>query len=996
MKNPPDKLQGKSSNKTTKALNVLAPSIVPELSRVRLFINEIAASFFRVISLKFNPISPHLSESIKENITALRELGQEFIALSSDRAQQELKAQQLRKKVAQVFFIDTSVDQMSSDAQFAVVKCFQLFLYLIEEAQKAERELRGRHRLEKNPLALDPLLENAITQFSAGNQVQQALRELKISFVFTKHPTTIKYAQMHHALKRVFRHFARSDWTLFYPEKSQRSFSSGIAENYIDLFRSDLDALILEAWSLPVIRPLKPSVRSEVEEGYIELRDDILPEMSIVRDSILSRGFDLAANPIWRIKQWFGFDVDGHPFVDKHSCAAALFLNNVRFVVDLFDQFNELVALLPRQIKKSLFVDISNRLQATAYEAAVKFNKLIIASNLVRDFWYEPELKNFLALSNGAAPFNAASECIDRISEICSSVKCGKHFDRWIGKLSTSGFKLATGMFRENSKVLEYIFKSVIPDYLPHANIDQAASKQALQLRQNEEMLAKFFSHAEALNTIKRKLAVKQNDDLDLSLNSKAQQTINTIEFLAQAQEILGLESINEFILSLTENRAQIKGYAALLKACGVKSKSRIIPLFEEFESLVRIDQILREIFSDKVMVEQLQGEDGIITIFLGMSDGQKTTGPFFPYIAAEAEEKIIEVAARYKLEVRVFHGIGSSQARGQDRHPDREYAARPSLQVAPYIERTIQGEAIQRLRHQDLSKHVGAIIYNYLKRQNSVELSQDAKLELKKRELINQISAIAQKEFVKLTLSREFSYFLGHFSPALDSLNPASRPNNRSAKQNVDLYRCDFEDLRAVPANYQDIQAQSLISTWYGAADAFATADKIMEAQENFSLHQLYSRQSEQFDPRFHKNVHFMIEAIASSGLDVTNAMLQTRLEVVDDQRVANYLKHVMLKLQQEQVDVVDQLEKFVPRDNSAQSSDSPRSRATAMLANPLLAEDIQRRLPYITVLSFIAAQGMNTYDKFRNTQPGFANFGLEIAKIAACGKANGYGQVG
>ena len=989
-----------------KSLTVLPPAVAPDLSRVRLFINEIGVSFFRVISNKFSVevgYGPQEANRIKDGIKSLRDLGQEFMAAANEPHEQRAKGNQLRSVVEQLFAAEPAVAQISEQAQVAIVKSFQLFLYLVEEAQNAERELRGRARASKDPAALDPLLEAAITTWGQDNRVAQALSQLSISFVFTKHPTTIKYSEMNQALRGVSDYFARPDYHLYYRDKGQRSFNAELDDAAIEDFRLGLDQKIGLLWDLPAIRPQKPTVRSEIEEGYAELRNEIAPAMAAVRAGIVKRGFNLAGNSIWHNKQWMGFDVDGNPYVDKNCAAAALYLNNVRHLADTIDEFDRVVANLNENESTSALPKIRARLQATLTQKASSFDRLVRSSSLGETFWYQSELAKYASSATSANPYSSAAACLHELRSAATSSSINEQFEDIINNLETTGFTLASGMFRENSNVLELMLAAVIPKFKANSSLAPSEALAADELAQNERLIREYFSKEDALALIKSNLSSLWQDAGRKTAAEKALQTIDTLEFLARAQSEVGAHAVPEFILSLTENKSQILAYGKLLDACGIKSNSRVIPLFEEYESLNKIDSILRELFSDPEVVEMLKGEDNKVTIFLGMSDGQKTTGPFFPYLAADAEEKILEVCAEYGLEVVVFHGIGSSQARGQDRHPEREYAARPSLRNAPVVERTIQGEAIQRLQPQDLSKHVGAIILNHLKFQVEVaspDFEKNRQIDQEKRAAVKQMSAIARQRFAELTLSNEFSYFLGHFSAPLDSLNPASRPNNRSAKKDANPYKCDFPDLRAVPANYQDIQAQTLLSTWYGAGQGlqFGAHPSGAAIRRNGVPYSelLFPTTSEYYDARFRKNIQFMIEAIASSGLDVTAAMLEMRLDQVQNPEVAGYLKTVLSKLNEAQELVVTELEKFVPSDGSADNSPSMRARAFAMLDSPLLKDDIARRLPYITVLSFIAARGLNLFDQYSAKSPELAQFGFELARIAACGKANGYRQVG
>lgn len=1000
------------SSKKKSSFTVVEPVTDPlDRSRVRLFINEVGDSIARVIKSEYSVeqgYDPKEADRINKTIGELRDLGREFMRLESDPTAQHGIAEELRSKVAEVFSPDNSVSHMSRDAQLAIVKSYQLFLYLIEEAQDAERDLRCRARSGSRSVAFDPLLEKGLELSKNYGALRSAvqgihlisteisppvspLESVSISSVYTKHPTTIKYREMNKALRAVFRHFARDDWKRYYAEKDEKSFNKNLEPESISTFRAELDELIATVWRLPVVRPEKPTCKSEIEEGFLEIRYDILPPQVAVRKEIKDRGFDLNSNPIWRNKQWFGFDVDGNPFVGRDGASGALFLNNVRYLETLLAEMNDEV---PQSIRMRLAHTIKKRAQ--------EFSALLKSSGAYTSFLFKEELERALLIPAVGEPYASFQELINELSEIHSTTA-----RNLVETIETSGFCLASGMFRENSNVLDLILETSIPQYKRMGPDDHSEEQLATNCRAVEQ----YFSDGHTIASIKEDLYRKKKaiKDGDVSQIDKALQTIEMLEFIAESQKVLGVGAVPEFILSLTENKGQILGYHKLIEACGVDRTSRVIPLFEEYQSLTEIDSTLRQLFSDPQTLESMKGEDGKVTVFLGMSDGQKTTGPGFPYLAADAEERVLAVAREFNVEVVIFLGIGSSQARGQDRYPEREYASRPAIRYWPVVERTIQGESIQRispggvLSTQILSKTLGSVLYHHAAREDeavSLQFEHNSGVDEWKRRTVLNMCATARDEFSKFTLSQPYSLFISRLAPPLGGLNTASRPDRRSAKTGGDRYQINVPDTRAVPWNYFTIQNQTLEPTYFGADIAIAQmrARKHTIDDTKHDPADLLYRESSYFrDARFVRLIDLMIEGVAISCIPATRAMLDTRLSILHDPATAKLLnEEVLQKIEDSQRNLIEQLEAFVPSLHERREGMSIRERAFALMNDPRLAFDITRRHTYISVLSFIQAQGMNYFDEYLERAPEVSEYGLHLAQIAACGKANGHGQVG
>ena len=134
---------------------------------------------------------------------------------------------------------------------------------------------------------------------------------------------------------------------------------------------------------------------------------------------------------------------------------------------------------------------------------------------------------------------------------------------------------------------------------------------------------------------------------------------------------------------------------AGILRPAQSHLDINIIPLFETIEDLQRCEDIMDGLLSLPFYRRLLDSRDGVQEVMLGYSDSNKDGGFLTSrWELYKAELRLVEVATRHGIHLRLFHGRGGSVGRGGG--PSYEaILAQPPGAVRGQIRLTEQGEVI-------------------------------------------------------------------------------------------------------------------------------------------------------------------------------------------------------------------------------------------------------------------------------------------------------------
>jgi phosphoenolpyruvate carboxylase len=267
----------------------------------------------------------------------------------------------------------------------------------------------------------------------------------------------------------------------------------------------------------------------------------------------------------------------------------------------------------------------------------------------------------------------------------------------------------------------------------------------------------------------------------------------------------------------MTSSASDILSVSFLQKEAKIKNKLRVVPLFETLEDLINAKSIMENLFSQKWYRKLTNHKQEVM---IGYSDSSKDAGKMCAsWHQYKAQEEIVKLAKKYKIEIVFFHGRGGSAGRGGGPIL-ATLRSLPPNSVNGKIRITDQGEVIQQkygyepLAKYNLCSYIGAVAEASL---NPPPNPKDTW-----RSLIEKMSDISKSAYRKnINQSSDFIKYFKTVTPhiSLGKLSIGSRPSKR---KNVD----NIKSLRAIPWVFAWTQIRLMLPAWLGSTEALRYAN--------------------------------------------------------------------------------------------------------------------------------------------------------------------------
>ena len=427
---------------------------------------------------------------------------------------------------------------------------------------------------------------------------------------------------------------------------------------------------------------------------------------------------------------------------------------------------------------------------------------------------------------------------------------------------------------------------------------------------------------------------------------------LGELQCLRTLQRIHGEAAAHRFILSMTHNPADLTGFLA--QARRAKARVDIVPLFETIDDLDRAPQIMDAILRDPRYREHLRRRGDVQEIMLGYSDSNKNGG----YLAANwslyrAQQRLAERCDAHGVKLRFFHGKGGSIDRGGGMS-HRSLRAQPHAAHGGRLRITEQGEVIALkysnpvIAQRNLEQLTTAVIAANCLPAPATDPAWEATME----ELAHRSFDFYQ-ELVYRT--PEFLTYFRQATPIdlIEHLTIGSRPSRRSGDG-------DVGQLRAIPWVFAWTQSRHLLSAWYGIGHALAAHGDIERLRE------MYRRW-----PFFAALIDNAELSLAKTDLYIAGRYAS----LVSDARVRRKIAGVIAGEYERSVKMVLAV-----------------TRRTRLLANqPVLAESIRLRNPYIDSLNYLQVHFLARFRRDRENQSLRRLLALTVNGIAFGMKSTG-----
>lgn len=816
------------------------------------------------------------------------------------------------------------VANLSLNQSRAVASAFALYFDLVNLAEEAERVLilraqRGQYNLPANQDTISATIAMLKQSGVTHQQMGELLSKLSIELVLTAHPTEAKRRTILSKIQRIAGILSELNVIEQYPVELAQA-------------KQNLYAEITSFWLTDRTRTTRLEATDEVRTGMYFIESyfwNVLPKLYAELEQSLEEHYPgLVVQHAWlRLASWIGGDRDGNPNVNVEVTAETLRLHR---------------GLAVEQHRKNI-QEVSRKLSLSATRVPPPVELLNWFSSrrplpahvayLENRYSDEPFR---LALSLLADDLAHASQ-EDMTSRLLSDEPhaARARYEQFMHPLELISGAVPPAIARDHLSILRKQFKIF---GLWAARLDIREDSKELRSALGELLrglgLEMNFDQMEPIERSKllRNLLSQPSPALSKhpGITEKTAETLALFQLIARARKVYGYELLGPFIVSMTQDAADILTVLLLARWMGTDDCLQIVPLFETIQDLRSAPVILDTLFSLPEYRDHLRSCCDEQMVMIGYSDSNKDGG----YLAAnwalyEAQEKIAEVCRKADIQLTLFHGRGGTIARGGG-PASRAIRAQPPGTINGRFRLTEQGEIISSryanpvLAYRHLEQIVSAVI------QSSIPSPKPNKIPDEWRDVLQTMAEASRLVYRKLVFETPgFIEFWKYATPLeeITQLRIGSRPATR---QSSDI---EVTKIRAIPWVFSWMQSRFNLPGWYGLGSGLK-ACQIGTSKENISLLQeMYSNW-----PFFRT----MLDNAESSMLKADMEIAQMYAQLVPDQELA---KHIF-----QQIKFEYQLTRSMIL--------AITQHEVLMDTDPFIQRSVKLRQPYVDPLNYIQVE--------------------------------------
>jgi phosphoenolpyruvate carboxylase len=822
------------------------------------------------------------------------------------------------------------ISGISSPMRMQVIRAFSIYFHLINVAELNHRIRRRReYQLQESNYGQPGSIESAVLSLKenrvAEDTIQSVLNTLSLELVITAHPTEATKRSILEIQKRIANILKNLDNPIL--TKIDRKHLEESLFNEITIL-----------WQTDELRHNKPTVLDEVRNGlyyFDQTLFEVLPEIHQEIEECLENYYP---NYNWQVPNflhfgsWIGGDRDGNPNVTPEVTWETL--NKQRRLV-LKKYRNVLNDLMRRYSHSTTRIEVSEELLHSLEQEEDKYvttdKRWPVAAEVYRRK-FAIMIERLKQVGRSDLGYKSAEALLADLVMVSRSLS--KHhpmahelkaIKKLIRQVQLFGFHLATLDIRNHSGEHEVAITEIL---------------RKVRITDNYALL----SEDDKVNILQ---TILQDPRPVLLLNedysTETQEIINVFHMIKKAHEEFGKRSISVYLISMTKSVSDLLEVLVLAKEAGInrlhadgtmESHLNVAPLLETIDDLTAGPKIMESLFQMPVYRNHLKNMGDQQEIMLGYSDGSKDGGTLTAnWKLYRAQLEIHEMAKKYQIRLKFFHGRGGSLGRGGGTLR-QSILSQPAETLGDGVKITEQGEVLSsRYLLEDIA-------YRSLEQATSTLLKASTRVSKEAeqgRVLVdaweNAFDEISKKALEKYqSLVFEDPDFLTYFNEAtplreVGDLNIGSRPMSRKN-------RGRFEDLRAIPWVFAWTQSRQLIPAWYAAGTGLSSFAEKGEQQLEV-LQEMYEKW-----PFFRSTIDNLQMALMKA--DIPTAKEYTSL--VEDETIAKRIFENIVKEYQKTKEIL----LIITGDQELLDH------------KPNIQESVYRRNPYVDPLNFLQVELM------------------------------------
>lgn len=840
-----------------------------------------------------------------------------------------IMAKDLRNNFEQETYdsLKKEIANLNSPMRMQIIRAFSIYFHLVNAAEQNHRIRRRReYQLQEGNVVQPASIESAILSLKENNVteelIQNVLNTLSLELVITAHPTEATKRSVLGIQKRIANLLKNLDNPLLTNKERENLEESLINEVTI-------------LWQTDELRHRKPTVMDEVKNGlyyFDETLFDVLPDIHQEVEDCLEEnypGSNWSVPNFLRFGSWIGGDRDGNPNVTPELTWETLCIQR-NLVLSKYKDV--IIELMKRYSHSTNRVEVSEELLHSVEKEEniylTEDKKWHVETEIYRRK-FAIILERLSQVGKCEIGYKSVDELLEDLNLIKTSAK--KHFPsrqlkmlkKLVRQVQLFGFHLATLDIRNHSGEHEAAITEILRKVQITEDYSTLSETEKLTILQN------------ALSDPRSLLLL--NEDY----SKETQEMIKVFQMIKNAHDEFGKQSISVYLISMTQSPSDLLEVLLLAKEAGiyrvhadgsVESNLNVAPLLETIDDLIAGPEIMETMFELDLYRNHLTKLGDQQEIMLGYSDGSKDGGTLTAnWKLYKAQQEIHEMARKYNIRLKFFHGRGGSLGRGGG-PLNRSILSQPGETLGDGVKITEQGEVLSSryllidIAYRSLEQATSTLLEaatHVSKECEQCDVRSDAW-----ENAMEQISELALKKYQSLVFGD--SDFLTYFNEAtplreLGDLNIGSRPMSRKNKGR-------FEDLRAIPWVFAWTQSRQLLPGWYAAGSGLE--GYVRKGEENLKiLQQMYNNW-----PFFRSTIDNLQMALMKA--DVTTAKEYSSL--VNDKTIAerifnniveeyNRTKEILLKITEDK-ELLDH--------------------------TPNIQESVYRRNPYIDPLNFLQVE--------------------------------------